>query len=118
MKVKRSCDWAVVCALLFSGSIPALAETSSQGFSSQKQPVKQDENDSVVVEGLEKQPKLKDAPVPVRTQMIESRFLDSSVSPFALLYDVEKLTGIPPEGFDLSFDGADALGSDPKGTNR
>jgi hypothetical protein len=118
MKVKRCCDWAVVCALLFSGSIPALAETPSKGFSSQRRSAKPEENDSVVVEGFEKQSKLKDAPVPLRTQLIESRFLDSSVSPFALLYDVEKLTGIPPEGFDLSFDGAGALGSYPKGTNR
>jgi hypothetical protein len=114
MKRTLRWNWAMVCIVVFCGSTSSLVEASSRGYSSQKSPTQREENDSVVVEGKEKQPKLKDAPVPSRTRLSESRFLDSSVSPFALLFDVEKLTGISPAGFDLSFDGAGAIDANLK----
>jgi len=75
--------------------------------------------DTVVIEGLSVQPKLKDLPMAAKSGVNpDTPFMEGASDPFALLLDVEKLTGIPDNGFDLFFEAPVVILTPPKGSNR
>jgi hypothetical protein len=86
-----------------SSKIAASSEVSKDYFEPAQQV--QRGGDAVVIEGLSVQPKLKDLPIPAKSGVNpETHFIEGVSNPFALLLDVEKLTGIPDTGFDLLFE--------------